>query len=436
MRKVLRKTILFLILSGGSFDAWNLGSGRLITGNNIPLVVRALLVDSQGIKWIGTDRGLYRYDNTSWIHYSESDDLAGSQVTALGYEDFDMGPELWVTTNRGVTMISYNLDGIIETSSYSSGDGLLDDSITSVVMDSHHRKYFGSASGISVFQSGSMAYLLYEENPLSMVDAPVENMHLHNDTLYVGSDGGIGRFVAGVDAISGATRWTNEFGITPLSDNIKSIWVDVEGHQWFGTDAGAEEHIGFEAKQNWLLYTTSEGLVDNHVLAITEDETGGMWFGTRGGISYLKDQTWTNYTTADGLASDTVYAIAVDPDGSVWFGTHRGLSHLEGLEFNNIFTDIPAREARGSDMTAWYNQLSREIIIRFHAQIPCLVMAELYSIEGNLLLRSNHSGQATGVQEIKFSPDQHGLSFPTGIYILRLRGEGVYGVAKVLVYNY
>ncbi len=154
-----------------------------------------------------------------------------------------------------------------------------------------------------------------------MVNKPVNDLAHRSDSIYIAQNGGIGRLLSGVDGITGASRWTSEYGISPLSGNINCITIDSKGHQWFGTDAGAEEHIGLKAKENWILYTTDEGLVNNFVESISEDEAGGMWFGTRGGVSRLFGGNWISYTVAEGLASDTVYDVALMRIPSGWLLT-------------------------------------------------------------------------------------------------------------------
>lgn len=433
MVRIIRICVLITLLTGWSITALNIDSRRLIPGNDVSVPVRAVLVDNNGIKWFGTDRGLYRYDNQDWRYYSNTDYLAGEIVTALSSSNQANGPKIIVATNKGMTVLTFDELSIWNAASYNLEQGLMDDSITSLVIDSFHRLYCGSEQGISVFHLGSVEYLTFAEYPSSMVDAPVKNLYIYRDTLYTGADGGIGRFVANVDGISGASRWTSEYGITPLSGNIKSLFVDAEGHQWFGTDNGVEEHIGTEAKKNWLLYSTSDGLIDNHVLAIAEDMNGGMWFGTKGGASYLSGDVWTSFTSADGLASDTVYSIGIDLDGSAWFGTHRGVSHLIGSEFENMYTGIHETVQEGSTLVATYNQAADEIRIHYHAQVPGNALIQLYSIEGKLIMKSEQPNLKTGLVEYRIPANKYMNNLVPGLYIISLHQQGESSSASIII---
>ena len=251
------------------------------------LIVKAVYVDSNGIKWFGTSQGLLRYDNLEWKFYTTEDYLAGNQVNALTFEKTDSSTVLWVATTKGVSALAIDMEGVTGSESYTTKDGLLDDDVSDIAIDSYHGKFFSSESGLTWLHEGDVDSIIYSKYPMSMVDAPIRQLAVYKDTLYLAADGGIGRFVSGVDGISGASRWTSGYGITPFSENIFSIVVDSNAIQWFGTDVGVEEHVGYEAKDNWFLHSSSDGLVNDHVISIAQSPEGGMWFGTLGGVSSL-----------------------------------------------------------------------------------------------------------------------------------------------------
>jgi ligand-binding sensor domain-containing protein len=431
--KAIRVLILCCVLLGLSVSARNLDGGRVESLLQGAFRVKAVVVDSNGVKWFGTSRGLYRYDNLTWIYYTDADHLIGNQVSALTFEATGNGTGLWVATEKGVTVVAFDAEGISGSTSYAPSDGLLDESVSDIAVDSYHRKYFGSASGITWFGDGTVDYLTYDQYVQNMVNAPVDILCMYHDTLYVGADGGIGRFVAGVDAISGASRWTSEYGMTPLSGNIRSILVDSRGHQWFGTDQGVEEHAGHLAKDNWSLYTTGEGLVDNNVISILEDGEGGMWFGTHGGVSRYYDGLWTSYNTADGLVSDTVYDMALDMDGSVWFATHRGICRLAGSRFTDLYLAVPEKVVGQPEVMAWYHRAEDAIHLVYHMKGSGRASACLYSMNGVLVGKWDRLPEGTGEHHV-ILPCTGGQARVdrTGIYILYL-SYGRTSISKKIV---
>jgi ligand-binding sensor domain-containing protein len=68
------------------------------------------------------------------------------------------------------------------------------------------------------------------------------------------------------------------------------------------------------------------------------DRKGIIWFGSNGGGVYRYDGvSFTNITTKDGLSNNEIRAIIEDNDGNIWFGTGNGLCKYD----NKTFTHIP-----------------------------------------------------------------------------------------------
>jgi ligand-binding sensor domain-containing protein len=415
-------------------------TGQVQEFRNFPLqsdgtfIVKAVFIDDSGIKWFGTNRGLLRYNGETWIYYTEPDPLVSNQVNVLTFEQAGEGSELWVGTSQGVTVLAYDVDGITGSTSYGSGDGVVGDSITALAVDSRHNKFFGSAAGITFFHEGIMDSINYEDHKQSLVNAPVNGFKMHNDSLYIAYDGGIGRLISGVDGVTGASRWTSEYGMTPWSGNIQTIELDPAGNQWFGTDAGAEKHIGLNAKENWDVYTTEDGLIHDFVISITHDGAGGIWFGTVGGVSHFDGHDWISYTVADGLISDTVYDIAVDKDGSVWFATQRGISRLYDAAFIFQYTSIQDREAGGLDLRSHYDSRENAIRLSYHLQHPEKVTVCLYSIDGVLFRQWERLYSTAGQNQLTLPCGSSGSPhLRSGMYIIQVVYSRAYESGKIVI---
>jgi len=431
MKKLARMFALVL----ATFPLWALNGGPTLKnhqedGNGF--VVRAVHVDEFGVKWFGTNKGLLRYDGMEWYYYTNNDHL-NKKVLALEFEQSAYGPELWVATIKGVSVMAYDVDGVTASTSYSVQDGLLNDTVTAITVDTRNNKFFGSKDGIIYFHSGILDTIKYADYNTSMVNQPVNDLAQRSDSIYIAQTGGIGRIISGVDGVTGATRWTSEYGISPLSGNINCVLIDTKGHQWFGTDEGVEEHIGTKAKEKWILYTTAEGLVHGFVESISEDKAGGMWFGTRGGLSRLEKDQWTSFTTADGLASDTVYDIAFDAD-TVWIATHRGISSLVDEQFSGIYTSSKDEAALGFEMISSYDPREDAIVLSFSLSQPGQVEARLYGIDGSLMGQWNKLPGSHGINHVKLPLSGHGSrQLVSGIYILRMAHGGRADANKLVI---
>ena len=147
---------MFWLLMGLSITARNQDSRNMESLNEGVFMVKAVYVDSEGVKWFGTNKGLCRYDDLTWRYYTDADYLVGNQVNALTFEQTDLGSALWVATTEGVSMVTFDGDGITESTGYTTGDGLLDNDVADIAIDSRHGKFFGSTRGITWFHDGSI----------------------------------------------------------------------------------------------------------------------------------------------------------------------------------------------------------------------------------------------------------------------------------------
>jgi signal transduction histidine kinase/ligand-binding sensor domain-containing protein/DNA-binding response OmpR family regulator len=83
-------------------------------------------------------------------------------------------------------------------------------------------------------------------------------------------------------------------------------------------------------------YTTENGLPDNSVKSITEDDNGNLWIGTSNGLSQFNPETekFINYSAADGLNGNDFHSSALlkNEDGSILMGSSKGLNFFNPKE--------------------------------------------------------------------------------------------------------
>jgi ligand-binding sensor domain-containing protein len=177
-----------------------------------------------------------------------------------------------------------------------------------------------------------------------------------------------------------------------------------------------------KAKENWTLYTAGNGLIQNTVHSISEDDEGGIWFGTEGGISRFFNDKWISYTVTDGLASDTVYDISFDSDGNAWLATHRGISQFNGAQFTNIIiSSIPESPLKDMHIEVFYNRMQKEIVLSFHLDSDSEIDLELFDVSGRLIASKRNlrfpAGPNECVWDLKFSGQEQ---IVPGVYMIRI----------------
>ncbi len=75
---------------------------------------------------------------------------------------------------------------------------------------------------------------------------------------------------------------------------------------------------------NFIHYSSNEGLPSNIVYDCLQDEAGFLWFATAAGVSRFDGYSFTNYSTSDGLADNDVLYMFKDHLGKIWFASLNG----------------------------------------------------------------------------------------------------------------
>lgn len=294
--------------------------------------VYVIYIDGNGIKWFGTDKGLSTFNGENWNTYTTDDYLTSNLIRDIAFQMGNYGPEIWLATESGASVMSIELDAISTATTYTSvNSDIIGNDVLAVGLDADDNRWFGTTDGVSVFAGQTW---VSTDHAGTLADHPVVDIGSDQDGYtFLGTSGaGVAVMEFELDAITTVTYYEYPWSPVPETNIITSVYVDAGGNQWYGTLSGILEHNSADAKSDWTIYNMSDdGLPSDDVIAITGDQQGIIWIGTEdAGVASFDGSTWTNYSIHDGLASNKVYCIAIDTDGSVWFGTDNGVSHLQG----------------------------------------------------------------------------------------------------------
>ena len=303
----------------------------------------AVAVDDKNVKWFATELGVVSFDGEKWKLHNQNGHLPSAGGNHLALASTGSGSEILIATSNGATVAPVPPDNQAGAKIFKSeSSASMSDIVLRVAVGSNLLKWFGTDKGIAALSNDKWLTPAYDNMyPEGLFEAfPITSMGTNatGDTLYVGTDGvGVARvFKNDVDGISGASVYAMWGPIIIPSDTIHSVYIAKDRSKWFGTNLGLAKHTGDNTLDNWTVYTTAEGLVNDDVQAITADEKGNYWFGTKGGISVFNGSDWTSYTKANGLNSDNVLCLAVDKDGVVWIGTDNGVNCFKGGQFTSF----------------------------------------------------------------------------------------------------
>lgn len=93
--------------------------------------------------------------------------------------------------------------------------------------------------------------------------------------------------------------------------------------------------ISFSSSQtyNFENFSVEDGLAQNQILSMCQDDRGYIWFGTNnGGVSIYNGTKFKTLTQTDGLVSNVIFSIMQGKNGKIFFGTNGGLSVYNGRQ--------------------------------------------------------------------------------------------------------
>lgn len=438
-------TILALLLCAvlSHADDWttyNTSNSGLASNN-----VKAIVVDENGNKWFGTDQGLSAFDGATWQTYTKTDEkqtLADNNINDLVFEQTSTGPELWVATGNGATVMAIpQIDAVTFATPYRlENTGIINNMVTAVAVDPvRQERWFGTSAGLSRFsESGWRNFDLTTDPILAWTDVTCIGIDVANGWKYVGTQNGTGENngVArlrtssdDVDAITAPSPY-NEQWSGLWSGNIYAALVEPDGSQWFGTEAGFGFHDSTETKSKWDFFTIWDGLPDSVVQAIVRTDDLVMWVGTSNGLSKFKyiigewgieKDYFINFSMADGLAGNDIRDLAVDQDGSLWIATNNGVSHFTGN--TGVKNETPKHLPRQIGLVKNYpNPFNPTTTISYSLPERSHVELDIYNMRGERIYGLVNTTQSAGTYDVLWNGRlSDGQQAPTGIYIAKIK---------------
>ena len=273
--------------------------------------VTALFRDREANLWVGTQKGLYRLVQERMEPHPLGQILMNSQITSIME---DGAGSLWVGTNGGGLFRYANR----RWTSFTSLDGLSDDSVNSIFEDREGNLWVGTASGLDRLQNTAITTLTTKQGLLSNdVTTVAEGI---GGEISVFSDGG------GLTQLQGSTvrHYSVREGL-PTQFGA-SLYASHDGSLWIGADKG----LGRLKDGRLTTFTANRELLGQYISAINEDEQGLIIATSRTQVFRFREDrlepfTFDGRTTPLSKPGNYTFVIYRAPDATVWFGTVKGL---------------------------------------------------------------------------------------------------------------
>ncbi|NOT07722.1 MAG: hypothetical protein HOP28_05870, partial [Gemmatimonadales bacterium] len=320
---------------------------RISVGRGVSqATVRAVLQDSAGFVWFGTEDGLNRYDGYALkaFRHVDADSLSLGHNVILSLRE-EPGGILWVGTERGLNRLDTRT-GRSTAYVFSAADSVPNNNwIRSQLRDRSGRLWVGTRNGLGWLDEASKQLRSF---PMPGIGPQTPVVMIHQDRAGLLWFGTVGEGLVRFDPHGGTTRHFVEIA-GDSSSRARTFFAtheDPDGALWFGTgmglvryDAGSDRFVRCPLSSDPRLGTPL-------IHALVGDSTGLLWIGTEdNGLYRLESRTGTSLrfarSTSDpaSLGGNSVYGLWLGREGSLWVGlVGAGANRLDqgGRRFSSI----------------------------------------------------------------------------------------------------
>ena len=148
---------------------------------------------------------------------------------------------------------------------------------------------------------------------------------------------------------------------------VKTIYQDIKGYIWVGTDAGLNRYNGYEFKQYKHDEYNKNSISHNYIIDITEDKNGHIWVSTISGLTRIdtdKDEIKNYYSEKDNgnlldsnrwrlLTSKEGKLIVFGINGVNLYDEEKDTFNSIALKENNLNTAVIYSEEEDSNGHIW-----------------------------------------------------------------------------------
>jgi signal transduction histidine kinase/ligand-binding sensor domain-containing protein len=278
---------------------------------------RRLMLDREGSLWIGTRSvGLARVREPLVRSWGREEGLSDEVVqTVLERAD----GALWVGTNCG-GLDRRNPGGRFE--KVELGPGLRAPCVWSLLEDRRGDLWIGTwGAGLARLRKGRVERFGAAEGlPSDVVFALVED---GDGELWVGTRSGVARFRQVAGQAGGAFELFGPSSGLP-ADEVRCLLPGPGRELWIGTSGGGLARIADTRRPR---IETIDAVRARQIRSLHRDGDGRLWIGTFGdGLWMLgADGRSATIRRADGLIDDVISTILQDEAGNFWMSSNRGI---------------------------------------------------------------------------------------------------------------
>ena len=303
----------------GHSRLWKDGHSTELPGFSTPFMFR-MLEDREGTLWIGTAKeGLYRADPQAIAMYQHPN---GSQWNVVEPALQDRTGSIWFGSRLGLFRLKNGKYENFYHADKASKRMAWDNIVSAIYEDRDGTIWAGTWDGLSKREGSHLV-----SDPASVEIQGRINAILRDRAgdLWVGGEKGLYRIHDGH-----CTQLGRADGLAGDRLRVQTIFEDRRGTLWIGTSSGL-------ARSDRGRFSMLPAAADLNITALHEDAAGVLWIGTYDtGLARLDGATFTRYTEKEGLFNNGVFQILEDEQGFLWMSSHLGIYRIKKQELNDF----------------------------------------------------------------------------------------------------
>lgn len=279
--------------------------------NGLPFVqVACMHQDARGYLWSGGYGGLSRFDGKTFQNYNKRDGLSDQNVNAIATDD---SGRVFVGTNKGLGVLNGRTFLTVQPKDFKKNF-----QVNSLCKGFHYSMYVGTNKGLYLYKNDTLQ--LIQRIGYSNI-----NQVVVGDTtkLYISTPDGLILF--------GHKTFEKLTIANGLPDNNVTCATAFKNKLVIGTMKGL--CVYDVATRKAINYFVENGLMDNHITALENQNNEVLWIGTNSGLVQFDGKNFSYVNVGISNNSNQIRCILTDRENNTWLGTHSGLYRYRDKSF-------------------------------------------------------------------------------------------------------
>ena len=323
---------------------------RLFNTDVVPALggdlVNALRTDRSGRLWIGTSNGLAVLEERGFRRIGPAEGMAAEAVISL-HED--RTGRIWVASAAGVFVSTGKrfkrvAPGEVDPKAFAE--------------DRTGRIWVGTGSGLSEYRDGHLEKLA--GGPAELVNAMIGD---RDGGIWLGVRGGVRHLVvdpAGRPMVGPLIRAGN--GTAPL---VTALSIDGQGGLWIGS---ATDGVAIWDGSRVTRFGLEQGLSSNEIHTFLIDSRDRVWVGSGAALDLFQPTAFSSYSYGQGFPRSLIWAVEGMPnDTMIAAADNGGIYRFDGARATPVFGPIapdagPTPFAIARDKSLLVARLKRQVL--------------------------------------------------------------------------